>query len=433
MNPGTMVSTTSVPNAIQAPVGFSGFLYGAFVFWILWFLTDPFNVNFGFTRIARDFGVLKYFPLMLFGVGALFFTLVGMGIFNQARFRQLLSEVAGTWPIWLLALIMIGGVTYLRSTQEVDETFLPNALAMVSFLVSFVYIRFHPAPLRSIKWLFLALLLAAAYMSVWIGYLGFTGGQAFHVEIFLIVPLAIYFFLALQRRGLAWLLTFILLIVGVLGHKNTGYLITLYTVAHLAVLFYLRGKGHSKNALARMFLHYLLLLLILAAVAAVVFLLYYRDIYLPSGNVEYRTSTYLMAWEKFLSSPVWGTLYADTPIIEFKLYDVGLANNRLPTHSDILDMLAHGGVLGFLLFLLAITLPIRTAFKALRNSSGTLDPGTRTAIHGLMGLIVAGIIVMSFNPLLLNYVMGSLFWLFQGLLFGISIRVLANRNIDAVA
>lgn len=426
MNPGTLASTTSVPDEIRTPVGFSGLLYGVFVFSLLWFLTDPFYVNFGYIRIPRDFGVLKYFPLMLFGVGALFFTLAGLGIFSPARFRQVMAEIAAAWPIWLFALIMLGGSIYVRRTDGVDETFMPSALAMASFLIAYTHIRFHPAPQRSIRHLFYAMLLAAAYMGAWIGYKRFGEGHAFHVEIFLITPLAIYFFLALQNRKLAWLITIALLVVGVLSRKNTGYLVTLYTMIHLGVLFYLRGRNHSKNALGRILVHYLLLVTILTAAAIIGFLWYYRETYLPSGSVEYRESTYLMAWTKFLSSPIWGTLYADTPIIEFKLYDVGLADNKLPTHSDVLDMLAHGGMLGFALFLAAITLPIRTGFKALQAQM--LDPATKAAIHGLLGLLMAGIIDMVFNPLLLNYVMGSLFWLIQGLLYGLSRRVWSNLD-----
>lgn len=429
MTPGTLVSTTSAPDADRTPVGFSGLLYGVFAFWLLFFLTDPFNVNFGYIRIPRDFGVLKYFPLMLFGVGALFFTLAGLGIFQSARFRRLMAEIAGVWPIWLLALFMLGGSIYVRRSQGVDETFMPSALAMASFFVAFAHIRFHPEPLRSIRRLFYALLLAAAYMGAWIAYKRFDAGHAFHVEIFLVVPLAIYFFQSLENRKLAWILLIALLGVGVLSNKNTGYLVTLYTVGHLGIVSYLRGKGSYRDAVARLFLHYVLLLLALAAVAALAYLLYYRETYLPSGSVEYRASTYLMVWEKFLASPVWGSLYAETPIIEFKLYYIGLADNKLPTHSDILDMLAHGGMLGFSLFLLALALPIRAGFKVLRHMSAIQDPVARASIHGLMGVAVAGIICMAFNPLLLNHIMGSLFWLVQGLLYGVAQRAVpGNRS-----
>lgn len=430
---GTLASTTSVPDATQSPVAFTGFLYAAFVFWLIWLLVDPFFVHFGVIRIPRDFGVLKYFPLMLFGLGALFFTLAGVGIFHPARFRRLLAEIAGAWPVWVFAAIMMGGSIYLRRVQGVDETFLPSAIAMISFFVSFVHVRFHPAQTRMIRVFFVALLLAAAYMSAWIVYKRFAGGHAFHVEIYLIVPLAIYFFLALEQRRLAWFLALSLLAVGVFSHKNTGYLVTLYTMAHIGVLLYMRGKRNPRDALSRIFLHYLLLILILAAAAAVAYILYNRATYLPSGNAEYRTSTYMMAWQKFLSSPVWGTLYAETPVIKFTLYYIGLADNKLPTHSDTLDMLAHGGVLGFTLFLVAITLPIRAAFKALRNLPDGTGSGAPAAIHGLLGLAVAGIIAMTFNPLLLNHIMGSLFWLIQGLLFGLARSVLVNGNKNAVS
>lgn len=430
MNPATLAPTTSVPDAVR-PVGFTGLLYGTFVFWLLWLLTDPFYVNFGYIRIPRDFGVLKYLPLMLFGVGALFFTLAGQGIFGSARFRRLVAEIAQAWPVWLLSMLMLGGAIYLRRTQGIDETFMPSALAMVSFLVAFVHIRFHPAPLRSIRILFFAMLLAAAYMGAWIGYKRFDAGHAFHVEIFLVVPLAIYFFLALKNRGLAWALTLALLAVGVLSNKNTGYLVTLYTLVHLGVVAYLRNKDRFRDALARLLLHYLLLLVGVAAVAVLAYLVYYREAYLPSGNVEYRTATYQMAWEKFLSSPAWGSLFADTPIIKFKLYFIGLADNKLPTHSDVLDMLAHGGVLGFALFLVAITLPLRSGIKALRLKTDALDPAARAAIHGMLGVVAAGIICMAFNPLLLNYVMASLFWLIQGLLYGLSRRVVASNEAHA--
>ena len=71
--------------------------------------------------------------------------------------------------------------------------------------------------------------------------------------------------------------------------------------------------------------------------------LYFRD-YLPSGNANVRLHQYYGALGEFMRSPLWGQRY--TGVSGFAIRQ-GSETLTIPTHSDVLDLLKAGGLLGF--------------------------------------------------------------------------------------
>jgi O-antigen ligase len=142
---------------------------------------------------------------------------------------------------------------------------------------------------------------------------------------------------------------------------------------------------------------------------------------LPSGNLGYRLYTYATALGRFSESPLWGTFFTAEATEKFTLYSIGIAGNVLPTHSDILDLLAQGGCIALLLWALGLARIARIAFRSLLHP-GFLDHRWAPYAHALALMSLAGIVTYAFNPILLQPAMAYLLWTNLGLLLGLSLR-----------
>jgi O-antigen ligase len=161
----------------------------------------------------------------------------------------------------------------------------------------------------------------------------------------------------------------------------------------------------------------------LASVGVLVAVVYaYRDYVLPSGNPEYRLRTYAIAWDKFLQSPVWGQAFLKAASEEFTAYQVGVATQVLPSHSDLLDILANGGMIGSLLWFGGVA---GVAVLAYRKILAPVKQGHRWSsfAHTLALCSLGAILVYAFNPVLTAVPPVAYFvWLNLGLLAGLALR-----------
>ena len=66
------------------------------------------------------------------------------------------------------------------------------------------------------------------------------------------------------------------------------------------------------------------------------------------GNTAFRTILYEYRLNQFVSSPIVGQLFTGETAYQFEYFFNGIT---VPTHSDWIDILAQGGVIGFLFFL----------------------------------------------------------------------------------
>ena len=121
---------------------------------------------------------------------------------------------------------------------------------------------------------------------------------------------------------------------------------------------------------------------------------------LPHGNVPTRLYTYGVRTGEFLASPVWGSAFVGTRriFVEAIMADIS-------SHSDLLDFLSFGGVLGTLM----LCLPIVSALRRARMDQATEDYST---------LLVMFVLVMMVNPVLLQPKLTLFFWLPMARLLG---------------
>lgn len=386
-----------------------------FLFMSLFLLIDPFYFGYGAFRVTRDLGVLKYFGLM-FGFAALFFTLLGQAIYvpraTQPPWRESLA-VAG--PLFAFAAIVLTGSLIARFHLGIKETFLQLGVGFFGLPLAVIMFWGISDHLQVAKRFMLGLLLVMPVVIAWVAFTRLQGGQAFHTEIFLFVPLGIYFFLALQRRWLAYFILIASIGLGLASHKNTAYLIVLLVIAHLLLLIGHRAQP-KKMSIKRALVVYGLIVSTLVSSVILVFLLANREAYLPTGNVEARTITYSAAIDRFLASPLYGQAFLDTGLVQLEGKLI-LGRTTVISHSDLLDILSHGGLITLSFFiwgLMRIARCTRQAFKVgLPNAEFAL-------VNGLISLVICGLVTAAFNSPLISLPVAVLFWFSLGLLVSVS-------------
>lgn len=375
----------------------------------LFLAVDPFE--WGSERI----GLTKHLPLMC-ALPALFFCMVGARIFPRGLTYS--KTLPAFWPLIALGIIIVTGSLYARFALEFSNTFLTTGLYIWAAPMSAAMLLRSTAPDRLLRAYFIMLLLA--------GFVVFGGLAAnygvrpvYHELEYLFPPLAVYAAFALRKGWLRLLAILFFLATAVMFKKNTGYLTGLLVLAYLVVFIYWPAWKRY-DPFRRMTRVYLLIVAVLSLAMLAAFLYMHRETYLPTGNPEYRLWTYQRAWERFLESPAWGAFFTAPGSEKFTVYDTGVSLNILPTHSDILDILANGGVLGVALWLWGMA---RVARMALQSGLKPEYGGHPLAPYGhaLACMSLAGILTYAFNPILLQPAKSMLLWANLGFLVGISL------------
>ncbi|GEM_PF-5117699 len=417
LNAQSVTTTTREARALHV----SAFLFWVFMMTAMVLLLDPFNPGFdgptGNTRLPLDHGPVKYVGVFL-GWGALALGVLGM-VMNQPRvWTQARAAFARSWPITLCALFMLGGSLYARVVLGYKETFLQAPVGMTAYFIGLAYMFEVRDPLNVVRVYFSLLLAASAFMAWVIIDRWFHGGQAFHEEIFLLVPLAIYYFLINGRGWIGWMCVLGFACVAVLSYKNTSYLVLLQTLGYLGLLLTVeKVRRYGRDSLRKFITVYGVALLVIVSLLVLLFIFIDYQDRLPDGSVEVRSRVYATAWQRFLESPLYGTAFSGSIHVSFDLYPI-LGGNIVETHSDVLDALSHGGVIGFALFVFAYVTPFRLA----RVHERLTDVRLHAALHGLRAIALGGIMVMLFNPVIVGLPINTMFWLNAGLLAGLGMR-----------
>jgi hypothetical protein len=323
------------------------------------------------------------------------------------------------WPLLLLATLVLGGSLYARFVQGIQETFLNVGLYMLLTYGAAALVLRSDAPELLLRAYFRILLAAAAVMGAYL-IANFGVRQVYHEQIFLVIPLAVLFYAQRDRGLVRWAGCGFFLAMAWLSQKYTSYLIGALTVAYIALVIAVPSAAPRPGAW-RTALVYWLFVLGGAAAALLVLLGSRGALDLPTGNVDYRMETYRLAWERFLDSPLWGTLFAVEAVEKFTLYSIRGTRNTLPSHSDVLDLLANGGILAMALWLYALGRIARVA-RANLLEPWQLDRNWAPYAHALAVLSVAGVVTYAFNPILLQPPMAFLLWTSLGMLVGLALR-----------
>lgn len=389
---------------ILASVGLSGF-----------FLVDPlFSGSLPKTAFAKVVVLVTVY-------GSIAFHLLGRLLSDRQLVARPLPAIARQWwPTLALGTFIVIGSLYARVVDNVRETFLGTGLGFL-FLPLFAWVVLISARpeqfVQRLGWVYVLTMVAMLPLLV-------SGNHIYHEEVFLIVPLAFYFLSAPRPR--AWQLIFavVLLVASLFSFKNTTFLIIL---ACFAMLTFLKVGRMTKERtqLARLVTYYFFIVTCLLLLALAAYLWWWGRDELPTGNVEYRHEMYGIAWRKFLASPLWGTAYADAAVEHFRLWQVA-GNNMLPTHSDVLDLLAHGGVIAFSLWLLMMVKAAAIMLEAMRRLRRTeaLQEERAWRCIWVLGLVqITALITYAFNPPLLSPIHGLWIWGSLGVMYALHSRM----------
>lgn len=372
---------------------------------------DPLEWRLGSDTIVKHLALAVALP-------AIVLTFVGFGLRAPGRgSAALLGPVL--WPLLLLATLVLGGSLHARLVQGIQETFLNVGLYMLLTYGAAAMVLRSDAPEALLRAYCRILLAAAAVMGAYL-IANFGVRQVYHEQIFLVIPLAVLFYAQRERGLVRWAGCGFFLAMAWLSQKYTSYLIGALTVAYIALVITVPSVTPRPGA-RRAALVYWLLVLGGTAAALFAWLGSRGALDLPTGNVDYRMQTYGLAWERFLDSPLWGTLFAVEAVEKFTLYSIRGSRNTLPSHSDVMDLLANGGILAIALWIYALG-RIARVVRANLLEPQQLDHGWAPYAHTLAVMSAAGVVTYAFNPILLQPPMAFLLWTNLGMLVGLALR-----------
>lgn len=364
--------------------------------------------------------VVKHLALMI-AAPAIAATLIGRALRSAfERTPHLYRALRAAWPLFVLALMIVGSSLYARFFLDIRSTFLNFGLYMLATFGAAAMVLQSKDVEGMVRAYFRLLVAGATVMGLSLIY-HYGVRQVYHEEIFLVIPIAALF-VARTRRGLTgWVAFAYFLSMAWFSHKYTSYIIGVLTVAYLA-LFVALPRMRSRPGLYRFAAAYGFFLAAFAAAAAAHYVALHSEVELPTGNPEYRLHTYALAWERFVESPLWGTFFTAEAVEKFTPFAIGIAANRLPTHSDILDILANGGFVAALLWIAGLAAVFRVGYRSVLHPE-RVDEAMAQYAHTLALMSFAGVFTYAFNPILLQPPMAYLLWTNLGLLLGLGMRM----------
>jgi hypothetical protein len=366
--------------------------------------TDPFYGG------ALTKASIAKWPLLGLALGALGFHLLGRAITDPRRLRGSAGAMlTDWWPALVLALFVIGGSVFARLADAVKDNFMGFGVGMLFLPTAAVAIDASAHRSGLLKALGVTYLFTALGMLVII----LITGRVMHEEIFLVVPLGAYFLCAPRLRW--WQVPLGLLLIGgsLVSVKNTTFLLVLLTLVGCGFVWLVRMVRRN-DRLAFIIGLYLGVPAVVGGATALYLTYRHYQSSLPDGSVKYRVEMYTIAWNRFLDSPIWGTFFTDSSVTYFSLYRTETTTQFLPTHSDILDLMAHGGMLALGLWLLVVWRVLTIGWGAvLRLAHAEVGNGAMRGWRCLLVLAmvqVCAIITYAVNPPLINLTHGFWIW-----------------------
>jgi hypothetical protein len=363
------------------------------------FMIDPSDRSWG----ADVFPALKYLPVEL--------ALVALGLYVIS------TRVSETKSVWATSLSIMCGLVLTGSAYTLfvhgstaEHSFLGRGLGILALFPAYRMFLLRRESRLFLRWFWLPTLLTAGLISAqviawWTGARFVEKPHIFHEEVFIVAAAAALVYALRRCLFLRWPLTLFFLGSCVLTVKNTGYLAALVAAGIVAAIAWQRTQPNRMMGTVLRRTAILEILLIGAALGTLI-LVARRDI-LPSGSPEVRLITYAQRLGMFVDSPIVGRFFTGSPMMELPgRYSVLVT----PSHSDMLDILAFGGLLGFFLLLLPLVQLSRTGIaKAVHYHSSRDWPD----VYFLTVLLVFGM-EMIFNPVWNQPKLALSFWLAVG-------------------
>ncbi|HEY0664369.1 MAG TPA: hypothetical protein VGD18_07160, partial [Thiobacillaceae bacterium] len=271
----------------------------------------------------RNWPPARHLPLVV-SVAAVLLAAAGRRLQMPLRRHAHGSPVMrAAWPFIALSALIMGGALYARLADGIQNTFFVVGFYMTAAFCAAVMMLKTDAPDALLRGYFRILVAAATVMGAYL-LANFGVRQVYHEQIFLVIPMAALFFARPERRVPDWLACAFFLSMAWFSPKYTSYLIGVVTVIYLALMVAL-PRLHARSALHRITVIYWSATMFVLVAALLVYLGMRGGVDLPTGNPEYRLHTYQAAWERFMESPVWGTMFAVEAVEKFTLYSIGIA------------------------------------------------------------------------------------------------------------
>jgi hypothetical protein len=241
---------------------------------------------------------------------------------------------------------------------------------------------------------------------------------------FLVLPIAVYLwfsrlFLPLRLLGVLFFLS-----LAVAEHKNTGYLIAFSILVYSAFWAIRSRLKLLSDPLVRARYQGLAALTAIVSLLSALALVALRGVLFPHGNPDYRLHTYQKAIDKFFEAPLVGNFFSGPASEHFDLYAVmSSVTNVLPTHSDVLDILANGGLLFSLLFVYGVWRMVRLLFTTIDQAILEKTKAYLPALHGCLAIFLAGLVTLAFNPVLTQPNAALMLWAALGIGAGLALHL----------
>lgn len=358
---------------------------------------------------------VKHLPMLIL-LPCLLLALVGARVFRWQERRP--SVLQPLLPLLLLAGFIIAGGVFARFALDIQNSFLVAGVYLLAAPMAAALLLRSGKPIALLNTF--AWLVGAMAMVVFAGLVAnYNVRQVYHELEFLFPPLAVLIGFAVPRGWKRWAGMALFILMALAYKKNTGYLVAMLVISYL-LAFEAWPRWSKGDVLKKLNKAQWTLIAASAVAGLVLFLLANRADYLPSGNPQFRLFTYERAWARFLESPLWGSGFAAAASDKFTVFDTGVSNNVLPTHSDVLDIFAHGGLLGVSLWLWMMLRVARLAWRHALHPRHRHHPLAPYA-HWLACMSMAGVLVYTFNPIILQPAKSLLLWGSLGLLSAIAV------------
>ena len=302
-------------------------------------------------------------------------------------------------------------------------TFLAQALVVLGYFYGFILVQ--GLGIEVTRSLILGLLIIS-FLPLEIGVALQEWGHGLpHQEFFYILLPFCFFPYLLYRTRLSLLMSLTALLTTLyFSGKNTSYLMGVFNVLALfGVMQYLKDQRNVRRLIFRSIVFSLPVLVIFFIIW---YQLYFEGL-ISTGNLSFRVFLYLDAFNIFIQSPIVGDFFTKTPVHDMTKYFGRFLIEKyrvLPTHSDVLDLLAHGGIIALIIFLKFIHSLYRNFF---RNLVKVRDKGLQAFYILLFITSLDLLLIMTFNPVFNIPINGFLAWFYLGVLA--SFNHLMNRKL----
>jgi hypothetical protein len=366
--------------------------------------------------IKLYYGILNHAPMVILAP-LLLLNMMAAQLNRRAQpWGRILSFCGPLLALGLYAFVGSSVAKWVRLEKETYLTFGAYLLALPLFIAA---VPVFAAQARS--WARALLVIAVGFgIASLIGELMKPrGSEVLHEIEYVVLSAFLMLYYAVRSNSLKLLALVMMAAAAVYNQKLTGYIILAMALVHI-------GSSAGWRRLDPRWRGTYATAAVLGTVAlALLLLILYFEFrqYLPSGNADVRLRQYEAAWRQFLASPIYGYAYLQNSGEEFTQ---AMRVMNIPTHSDLLDLLKHGGLIALGLFAWGYWKIFRLLNAAVVATVG--DRLLNAFFVGMRFYQVTALATFAINPLLLKGPYLVIIWGMLGLAAGIAMTVVPHQR-----